>query len=178
MVTVPAGHTLHAVALIPEHQRKAGLLGGLAALRSGQIQELGRTQGRRNAESGVLARARTPEHQRKGGRLGGGARMLALTPEQRIEIATKASHSIPVEQRALNSGKSWIGMTPEQRSARSRKGSLAALTASTPGQRSRNGRTGSCSHWNIRRGKPCTCGQHEFTDSFSKRELPKQEAFA
>jgi len=111
------------------------------------------------------AAARTPEQRidsaRRAGRLGGVARAAAMTPEQRLVNARKASHSVPIEQRALNSAKAWAGTTPEQRSARAKKASLAAAAALTTEQRRQLGQRTSCLVWNIRRGKPCTCGHHE-----------------
>jgi hypothetical protein len=143
-----------------EHQRKAAGISGRVASASGQIQELGRVQGRKNVESGTLAKLRTVEHQQKAGALGGAARATMLTAEQRIEIARTASHSVPIEQRSINSRKSWIVLTPEQRSARSKKASLAASLVLTPELLRKNGKKTSCLVWNLRRGKPCNCGQH------------------
>jgi hypothetical protein len=143
-----------------EHQRSAARIAGRLAVASGQIQELGRVQGRKNVELGWLEKFRTPERQRERGVLGGVARATVMTPEQRIENARIASHSIPIEQRAINSKKAWAEVSPEQRRARAKKASLAASAVLTPKQLRENGKRTSCLVWNLRRGKPCTCGQH------------------
>lgn len=107
-----------------EHQQRAGRAGGLITGRknaeTGQIHALGR----KNVESGHLARQRTSEHQTIAGRIGGRIGGLIGGP------------------------------------IRGRKHKENGTGICAPGIAAKGGRIGGCLRWNVRRSKPCTCGEH------------------
>ena len=111
------------LSLTREHQSAAGRRGGLKAVESGQIQELGRIQGRKNVESGRWDLIR---------RRGVAASLAALTPEQRKMNGSKSGrknaesgHCARIAKlgglEAVKRGTGIHSFTSEQRAALGRK---------------------------------------------------------
>ena len=115
-----------------EARRKGGTIGGkIGGKRTQELHpEIYREIGKKNVESGHLARLRTPEHQRAAGKIGGkigGAKHVASGHISRLgKVQGPKSGKIAVES-----------------------GQIFTLV-----------NIGNCLRWNIRRGKPCFCGRH------------------
>jgi hypothetical protein len=117
----------------------AGIIGGNKALESGQIASLGRIQGRKNVENGHLALITRKENQSKGGKTQGQKNLesghLAIIASQGGKVGGKVAGRKNVES-----------------------GHLAAIRNEE--NQSKGAKICCCLRWNIRRGRPCTCGKH------------------
>lgn len=131
-----------------EDGRLGGLVGGKKNVESGHIRNVGLNQGKKNVESGFLDSIRTHDGSVKGGRTQ--SRIMVENGDwERIKNLPQS-----IEARSMN-GKNqgrknvesglWASFQTSEHKARA--GAIA-------------GRINCCMRWNIKRGKPCTCGKH------------------
>lgn len=125
----------------------------------------GKISGRKSVENGVGI-FRSGFDKSTGGRIGGpiAGRIAVesgqisrlgkeISPEDRLKWTRMAG------RKAVESGHLASIRTPEHQQQAGRIGGLAT-NESTGGRKGNGGRVGMCIMWNIKRGKPCTCGKH------------------
>ncbi len=128
-----------------------GLAQGKKNVETGHIVRLGRSQGRKNVDTGLLARV-APLGGHIGGHISGrmnverGHLASLRTPEHQRE----AAHQAGLKTVALG-----IGIHAPGVAAKGGK-----TTGPTNGHKLGKSGIGNCLRWNVRRGKPCTCGHH------------------
>lgn len=168
---------LHGSPATIESCSKGGKIQGQINVQSGHMSAIGREWGRKAVESGQIKTLATPESCAKGGRVAGQITAKERTGihgrslQQKTEDACKGGkvagqktfenrtgiHGVPAQQRLENCSKGGkvSGRTNVESGHMERIRSLIP-----PEVMSKNGLAVCCLRWNVRRGKPCTCGKH------------------
>lgn len=116
-----------------------GAIGGRKVVESGQIASLGKIQGRKNSENGHLALISRKESQGKGGK-------------------TQGRNNVKNGHLAIIASKGGKVSGKIQGRKNAYDGHLASIRSKE--NSAKGARKANCLRWNIRRGKPCVCGNH------------------